>query len=248
MLNYSTQSAQVFASAEDPAFSVMVSGRRPSGTIAAGDFLSLGFVTAGVAVNSAVANQNLINLEQTITAKKMELDALLQKYTPQFPAVLAAEKQLRTLEERRSAMELEQAAAAPATIRSDTHATVRPDGMISVPFAGEIRAAGLTPAELDAALARALSGTPVQQTPHVRILPLVTVLVPLGASEDEYHVFVAVKTPRQKIVQTFAGDIRGAPTLARVIPLAAGSYHLTVAVKNLTTGATHSSELDFTVD
>jgi hypothetical protein len=51
------------------------------------------------------------------------------------------------------------------------------------------------------------------------------------------------------MVQTFENDVPGQPALAHVIPLAAGSYHLLVTVKNQATGASaRSSELDFTVD
>jgi protein involved in polysaccharide export with SLBB domain len=112
-------------------------------------------------------------------------------------------------------------------------------------------AAGLTPAELDAAIARALSDTPVQQTPAVRILQLVSVQVALEGSADGFHVFGEVTTKGRKIVQTFEEAVQGSPgqqSVAKAIPLVAGSYRLTVVVRNLTTGAVRNSELDFTVD
>jgi len=246
------QSPRIFASREDPAVSVMVSGRRHSagqpGTIGVGDILSLGFFTAGVTANAAVENRNLINLEQAIAGKKVDLDVLLRKYNPQFPDVQLAEEQLRTLEERRSAIEMEQATAGPVTLREDTRTRVRPDGTISVPFAGEVMAAGFTPSELDAALAHALSGSPIQQAPRVQILELVTVQVSLDGSVDWFHVFGQVTTPSRRIVQSFEADVPGRPALARIIPLAAGTYRLTVVVKNQVTGLAHNSELDFTVD
>jgi polysaccharide export outer membrane protein len=143
------------------------------------------------------------------------------------------------------------AAAGPVTLPADVQVTVRRDGTISVPYAGQVMAAGLTPAELDAAIARALSDTPVQQTPAVRILQLVSVQVALEGSADGFHVFGEVTTKGRKIVQTFEEAVQGSPgqqSVAKAIPLVAGSYRLTVVVRNLTTGAVRNSELDFTVD
>jgi hypothetical protein len=36
--------------------------------------------------------------------------------------------------------------------------------------------------------------------------------------------------------------------LAKAVPLRAGTYHLVVVMKNMGNGATHRSEVDFTVD
>jgi hypothetical protein len=40
----------------------------------------------------------------------------------------------------------------------------------------------------------------------------------------------------------------GQPALAEAVPLRAGSYHLIVVMKNIMSGETYRSELDFTVD
>ncbi len=50
----------------------------------------------------------------------------------------------------------------------DQDVVVRPDGMISVPFLDDVRAAGLTPAELDAELTRGYTGE--LATPNVTII------------------------------------------------------------------------------
>jgi GWxTD domain-containing protein len=126
-------------------------------------------------------------------------------------------------------------------------ATVRSDGVISVPFAGDVLAAGLTPSQLDAALVPALSGRPIQQTRGVQILQLVTVQVPLDFPY-RFHVFGELTTPSQKIVQTFEVAVNKQQAVSRVIPLAPGSYRLTVVVKNQMSGVTRNSALDFTVD
>jgi uncharacterized protein involved in exopolysaccharide biosynthesis len=60
--------------------------------------------------NQTVKNQNLINLEQQINLKKMDLDALLKRYQPEFPDVQVAQEQLRTLQERRDSIEKEEGA------------------------------------------------------------------------------------------------------------------------------------------
>jgi uncharacterized protein involved in exopolysaccharide biosynthesis len=62
--------------------------------------------------NQTVKNQNLINIEQSITAKRMEMDALLKKYQPDFPDVQVAREQLKTLEDRQNAIEKEEGAVA----------------------------------------------------------------------------------------------------------------------------------------
>jgi hypothetical protein len=79
----------------------------------------------------------------------------------------------------------------------------------------------------------------------------VIVAVPLEGSADGFHVFGEVRTPSRRIVQTFEEPVRSSPgqqSVAKAIPLAIGSYRLTVVVKNLATGATQTSDLDFTVD
>lgn len=132
------------------------------------------------------------------------------------------------------------------TWHADTQVTVRPDGRISVPGAGEVMAAGLTPVQLDAALAHA--SVSQIRNPSVQILGLVTIHVPLDASANWSHVFGRVATASGKLVQSFESSVPGQPALAHVVPLAAGTYHLTVVVKNQATGATRQSDLDFTVD
>ena len=76
---------------------------------------------------------------------------------------------------------------------------------------------------------------------------MVTVLIPVGSAREHFNVSGEVKSGNQ-IVQTFESSVSGQPALAKAIPLRAGTYHLTVVVKNLATGATRRSTLDFTVD
>jgi hypothetical protein len=77
---------------------------------------------------------------------------------------------------------------------------------------------------------------------------MVTVLVPLATARDRFHVFGEVKRANGRIVQTFMDDTVGQPAVAQAVPLRAGSYHLVVVTKNMDSGSTYSSELDFTVD
>jgi succinoglycan biosynthesis transport protein ExoP len=60
---------------------------------------------------SQTANQNLINTEQLIANKKIELEGLLRKYRPDFPDVLVAQDAIRMLEERRDAFAKEESGA-----------------------------------------------------------------------------------------------------------------------------------------
>jgi capsule polysaccharide export protein KpsE/RkpR len=61
--------------------------------------------------NQTVKNQNLVNLDSQINGKKMELDALLKKYQPDFPDVQVAQQQLRTLQDRQAQLERDEASA-----------------------------------------------------------------------------------------------------------------------------------------
>lgn len=64
--------------------------------------------------NQTVKNTNLINIDSSINSKKMELDALLKKYQPDFPDVQVAKQQLRTLQDRKAELEKEETAAGQA--------------------------------------------------------------------------------------------------------------------------------------
>jgi GWxTD domain-containing protein len=134
-------------------------------------------------------------------------------------------------------------------------AQVRPDGMISIHLAGEIAAAGLTPAQLQAAVDGALSKFQIRADSQVRIeetadqtKQLVTVAVPLEPAEDQFHVFGEVTTQSRRVVQSFEAAVSRQPAVAKFLPLAAGTYRLVVVSKNMTTGLVRNSELEFTVD
>ncbi len=135
-----------------------------------------------------------------------------------------------------------QADMAPAR-RLNTHVTVAADGKIALEGGGSFLAAGMTPAQLEEIIG---AGSTVRIAQSAR--QMVTVLVPLATSRDRFHVFGEVKTANNKIIQTFESDIAGEPALAKTVPLPAGAYHLVVVMKNLGSGATHQSALDFTVD
>ncbi len=88
----------------------------------------------------------------------------------------------------------------------DQEVVVRPDGMISLPYVDEVRAAGLTPAELDADLTRRYTGELAS--------PEVTVIV------TEYGgqiVYVAGEVGHQGIV-----ELRGGMSLFQAIQAAGG--------------------------
>ena len=53
----------------------------------------------------AVKNQNLINLEQSISTKKAECAGLLRKYQPDYPDVQACNDQVKSLEEEKGNIE-----------------------------------------------------------------------------------------------------------------------------------------------
>jgi GWxTD domain-containing protein len=244
----------------------------PPGAIGVGDVLSVGVLTAQVAAPSAVDQQKLIAIEQTISMKKAEVEALLRRFQPSFPDVLAARDQLKVLEERRDEIanailqsqtaEIEREARSGAQLsapdqRLDSRVTVRPDGKISIPSTGEIMAAGLTPSQLEASLDSRLGGRPGSQVrieqPVSQDRRQVTVQVPLDASEH-VHVFGEVTTLAGRVVQSFDKDISAQPAAAKVLPLRmvlplrAGTYRLVVVVKDMATGRTQNSESQFTME
>jgi uncharacterized protein involved in exopolysaccharide biosynthesis len=57
------------------------------------------------ATNQTVKNQNLINLEHDISNKKAECAAILRRYQPGYPDVLACNDQVQVLQERKDAIE-----------------------------------------------------------------------------------------------------------------------------------------------
>ena len=130
------------------------------------------------------------------------------------------------------------AVATDGTIYAATSVTAAADGTITLDNAKNIHAAGLTPAQLEAAIGPGSS---------VRILRMVTVFVPLSATTGNSHVYGQV-TAHDRIVQSFENDVSGGPSTKRSFPLRPGTYHLTVVVKNMATGTSQPSELDFTVD
>lgn len=91
------QSAKVFASNERTAVSVIVSGKGQSavpGVIGVGDVLQVVFVTT-------TSKANLANLNEVLNAKRTQCAALLRKYQPEYPDVLACNDQVGLLEQRR---------------------------------------------------------------------------------------------------------------------------------------------------
>jgi hypothetical protein len=129
----------------------------------------------------------------------------------------------------------------PAPRGRETRVMVDSNGKI-VLRGREFAATGLTPAELQAAIF-ASSSVRIEQSAS----QMVTVLVPLNGSREHFHVFGEVTTGQQ-FIQSFETDSTGQPALAKAMPLGAGSYHLVVVVKNMASGASHRSALDFTVD
>jgi len=125
----------------------------------------------------------------------------------------------------------------------ETQVTVGPDGKISVDSLGDFAAGGKTPAELQAVLGPQSTVRIAQSAGK-----MVTVLVPLGASRDNFHVFGEVTTPTRRVVATFEEAVTGQPAVAKALPMRAGTYHMVVAVKNMATGAARTSALDFTVE
>jgi succinoglycan biosynthesis transport protein ExoP len=61
--------------------------------------------------NQTVKNSNLINIDTAINNKKMELDALLKRFQPDFPDVQVAKEQLRTLQDHKDQLEKEESSA-----------------------------------------------------------------------------------------------------------------------------------------
>jgi GWxTD domain-containing protein len=95
--------------------------------------------------------------------------------------------------------------------------------------------------------------SPSQETPKVSVEPLtergflVTVSVPLANTGDAFHVMGRI-TRNQKTVGTFENDTSGGRKAASSdVRLKPGAYHLTTLVKNMASGVTETSELDFTV-
>jgi hypothetical protein len=103
-------------------------------------------------------------------------------------------------------------------------------------------AAGLTPSQLETAI-----GPGATVRVEGAASQLVTVVVPLGSTRDQFHVLGEV-TVNQKIVQAFEDDVNGQQSIAKMLPLRPGSYHLKVDVKNIATGVTKTSTLDFNVE
>lgn len=131
----------------------------------------------------------------------------------------------------------------PAAFQMAARVTVAGDGKIALRGVGDFTAAGLTPYELRAAIGPD-STVRIEQS----AARTVTVLVPLNGPRDRFHVSAQVTAPNRRVVQSFEADASGQPALARTMPLPAGRYHLVVAVRNMASGAAHTSALDFTVD
>jgi len=77
---------------------------------------------------------------------------------------------------------------------------------------------------------------------------MILVLVPLAPSNGRFHVFGELKNGRGKIVESFEEDAAGGATLTKAIPLPPGTYRLEIVGKNIASGATWSSNRDFTVN
>ena len=129
----------------------------------------------------------------------------------------------------------------PAARQLETSVTVAADGKISLAGRGDFAVAGLTPAQLAAALG-ANSSVRIEHSAS----QMVTVLVPL-LTRDRFHVSAQFATGR-KFVQAFETDAASQPALAKAVPLRAGSYHLVVVVRNLASGVSQRSALDFNME
>ena len=139
---------------------------------------------------------------------------------------------------------LREAQLVPLSPRAvSTQLTVDAGGVIKLDNNHAFLAAGRTPAQLEAAIGGGATVRIFKSATQV-----VTVLVPLATARDRFHVFGEVTVANRKIVQVFENSISGQPAVAKAMPLRAGSYHLKVVVENVTSGVTHKSDLDFTVD
>jgi hypothetical protein len=163
---------------------------------------------------------------------------------------IAQEKQRQTLLEAALANNKNIQSQIEAKLQTDrrmeTHITVRPDGRIAVGNAGDIKAAGLSPAQLEATIGPNSTIRIEQSAGQDR--QVVTVLLPLGSPGEHFHVFGQVNNSAERVVQSFEEDVIGEQATAKGIPLRAGTYHLTVVVKNMATGAVRNSALEFTVE
>jgi GWxTD domain-containing protein len=202
-----------------------------------------------------VLEQNVI-FDHAVERKQTECVDLQKKYTPAFPAVAECANQLRAIEQRAIYQYTRSGASqtARANSRQETRVTVPPDGQIAintftaftdgriVGHVGTFAAAGLTPDQLAAVIGRNATVRVEQAAPR-----MVTVLAPLANTRDRFHV-VGQVFANQKSVQSFDTESTGGNRVASVITLSPGAYHLTVAVTNLTNGASETQTRDFTVE
>jgi ACT domain-containing protein len=180
--------------------------------------------------------------------QKEAQDQATQSMLANLNLQMAQEKQKQamlemTLNNHKNLQNQIEANLSAAERRMETRVTVAADGKIALNGAGEFMAAGLTPSQLEAAI-RPNATVRIEQSAG----QMVTVLVPLGGSKGNFHVFGEMTTPNHRVVQSFEEDVTGQPAVAKAVPLRAGSYHMVVVVKNTATGAQSSSALDFTVD
>jgi hypothetical protein len=188
-------------------------------------------------------NQGL--LPDNFQANAMAVNSKQQE-TALLSLRIASEKQRQTLLEsdlnnNKNMQEQLESQSVRLVRQNQARVTVNDAGKIALENAGSLTAAGLTPAQLAAAIGPETSVRIASSSSQP-----VTVLVPLG-SEGPFHVYGQV-TANGKIVQSFEEAASGQPAMAKWIQLREGQYHLKVTVKNQTSGATHNSELDFRVN
>ena len=188
------------------------------------------------AENQHLMPENISSIAQQINDQKAVIAELNRAIENEKVNQSLLEKSLNQIREKET--------FPPSTRHVSTQVTVRADGTIKLDNDHAFLTAGLTPAQLEAAIgggATVRIANPAAQ--------MVTVLVPLPTTSDLFHVYGQVRTAfNKKIAQSFESSVSGQPAVAKAMPLQSGSYHLTVVWKNLTTNATHSSDLDFTVD
>ena len=180
------------------------------------------------------------NLLVEVQAKQAIIAHLQQQIAEELQRIAVLEVKLANNKSLQAEL---YATHSPAARQLITRVTVGSDGKIALDGRGAFTASGLSPTQLEAAIGESSSVRITESASR-----MVTVLVPLASARDRFHVFGEVKTANGKIVQTFMDDTIGRPALAHAVPLRAGSYHLVVVMKNLDSGSTYSSELDFTVD
>jgi hypothetical protein len=87
-------------------------------------------------------------------------------------------------------------------------------------------------------------GVVVKMTPS----RLISISIPLeGGASDLVNLFGKITTADRRVVASFEDSLEAAGIYQKHLPLAAGSYRLSVVLRNVGTGAITSQELSFDV-